>query len=322
MYTDEIITEFTSAWLKNLRFQRRYSEETQRAYAQDMHAFFQFLHEHTGAFVTREVLENIDLRTLRAWLANRQMQEKAKTSTARAISVVRQFYRYFTRHFKVRVAAIEHIRAPKRPEQLPRPLSLDQILELLAHIDQHHPHAWVRARDRALFMLLYASGMRIREALSLTGRDLPLTNQLSIVGKGHKARIIPLLPQLRESIETYLNLCPFSLDEARPLFIGIRGKAMSAQMAANILRQYRRHLGFPESASPHALRHSCATHLMENSHDIRAVQELLGHASLSSTQIYTKVSTKELMNVFQSTHPRAHKSPQKSSHNSDEHKDA
>ena len=227
-------------------------------------------------------------------------------STARALSAVRSFFRFLTKHGYFGNTALAHIRSPRVKVGLPRPLTVEQAKSLVDDIDISGEDFWIGCRNRALFTLLYSSGLRLGEALRLTRRQAPLASDTLLVeGKGKRERMVPILPIVGETLQEYIRLCPFVLDPDGPLFVGAKGGKLNPGIAQKSMRDYRRAIGLPETATPHALRHSCATHLMAASGDLRGIQELLGHASLSTTQVYTDVDTARLMKTYRNTHPRA-----------------
>lgn len=291
-------------WLVFLKTIKRYSTHTLEAYQQDISSFLQFLTAHEGRQVTLEMLTALSVTTLRSWLADRLKNGLNPRSTARALSAVKGFYRFLEQNHKVINAAIQAIKSPRLQKLLPRPLNLEQTSQLLDDIDLAAADIWVGDRDRAVIILLYATGMRISEALSLKADILPLSDRLTITGKGNKQRVVPILPEVINAIETYVRSCPFALSAGSPLFVGKKGGCLQPGIIQKTLRLYRRTVGLPESLTPHALRHTCATHLMEGSHDLRSIQELLGHASLSSTQIYTNLDHQQLLQAYRQFHPR------------------
>jgi integrase/recombinase XerC len=293
-------------WLEWLAHNKSSSAHTVTAYEIDIRHFFTFFSRHAGGEITFSLLEKISLRDLRSWLAARQNEKFTATSTARALSVVRSFFRYLEKQGRLSNAAIFHVRTPKLPKSLPKSLAEEQAMTSLDIIGSHHKEEWVMQRDVALLTLIYGCGLRISEALSLTPADVAgNAPTLSIRGKGNKERMIPLLPQVKEAIERYKKSCPYDLAADEALFRGQRGKALRPELFQKEIRQLRTALGLPDSATPHAFRHSFATHLLSSGGDLRTIQELLGHADLSTTQRYTKVDHERLLAVYNKTHPRA-----------------
>ncbi|HEX8840885.1 MAG TPA: tyrosine-type recombinase/integrase, partial [Sphingomicrobium sp.] len=254
-------------------------------------------------------LEPADLRSvtapdLRAFLAQRRGEGLAASSAARELSGVRAFLKYAAEQAGA-VAHLPRTRAPKRPRTLPRPASPDDALGLAENAAEAASAPWIGARDLAILLLLYGAGLRVAEALSLTARVLPIGATLRVTGKRSKTRVVPVVPAVSEAIEAYVRECPYPLSGDVPLFVGARGGPLNADLVRRSVAAARRRLGLPESLTPHALRHSFATHLLARGADLRALQELLGHASLSSTQIYTAVDAARLLDVYRHAHPRA-----------------
>ena len=282
---------------------RNMSPHTQDAYHHDVMNFLNFLHTHYNDTVSLDHLNTLTLQDARSWMAHRHAPLSAR-SNARAVAAVRHFWRFLQQHDFIQNDAFLLLKSPKRPISLPRPLSIDQTHELLDHIKNVSDIPWVSARDYALVMLLYGTGMRISEALSLTQKDRTQPT-LTIMGKGRRTRHIPLMMTVQRALCDYIDQCPFQ-GESAPLFYSVRGKPLSRFSAAKILRDYRASYDAPASLTPHALRHTCATHLMNNSKDLRGIQTLLGHASLSSTQIYTDLDMDTLLESYHAAHPRTH----------------
>jgi integrase/recombinase XerC len=293
-------------WVDWLKDAKKLSEHTVAAYENDLRQFLAFQNEHLGKNIVIEDLINLKVRDFRAWLAFRSTKQYDHRSTARALSVIRNFFRYLTKIGYPTNSALGTIRSPRIKIGLPRPLSVEQAKDLVEDIDMMAQEAWIGYRDQALFTLIYSCGLRLGEALNLTRKQAPLeAKTLLIQGKGNRERLVPVLPMVSEILKEYIRLCPHVFGPDSPLFLGAKGGKMNPAIAQKIMRNYRRAVGLPETATPHSLRHSCATHLMHTSGDLRSIQELLGHASLSTTQIYTDVDTARLMNVYQKAHPRA-----------------
>lgn len=250
-------------------------------------------------------LSSLHVSDFRAFLSKRRKDGLGPRSLARALSAVRSFFRFLDRHKGIRCEALAAVRTPKQPRSLPRPLSEDNARQVIDSIGDTAPEGWVAARDMAVLMLLYGGGLRISEALSLAAKDLNNGDMLRVIGKRNKERLVPLLPIVRTAIDQYLALCPYSPKGDAPLFLGVRGGRLGPRAVQAAMRQARIALGLPESATPHALRHSFATHLLGAGGDLRTIQELLGHASLSSTQLYADVDSALLLKTFQNAHPRA-----------------
>lgn len=228
-----------------------------------------------------------------------------RISTARAVCVLRSFYKFVSREQGIPLPVLSLLKSPRVKVGLPRPLSISDTQVMLETIEELSQTEWIGLRNKALFTILYATGMRISEALSLSRKMVPFTDRLTIQGKGRKQRVIPILPLINVAVEAYLKKCPYALSDEAPLFVGERGGPLHPSIAQKALKMYRRSVGLPEFVTPHALRHSCATHLLENSGDLRVIQELLGHASLNSTQGYTQVNQQQLIASFQKFHPRS-----------------
>jgi len=298
------VQEVVTDWQEWLRHVRRGSEHTIISYANDLNHFCQFLSEHLGGRVRMKHLEKVETKDIRAWLASRHHDYEA-SSTARALSTVKSFYRYLEKQRKFSNSAVFHTRGPKLKKALPKALAVDQAQQALETIGTQHEDDWVNKRDLALLVLIYACGLRISEALSLTYHDIPAGDSLSVTGKGNKQRIVPVLPIVKEAIAEYVSACPYPFTAKAPLFLGKRGKALDPAIFQLQLRKLRAALNLPESTTPHAFRHSFATHLLSAGGDLRSIQELLGHASLSTTQRYTHVDKTRLMNAYKNAHPRA-----------------
>lgn len=292
-------------WVVFLRAEKNLSPHTIRAYGGDITQFIIFLANHLGHAPSVNDLSAVDLRAFRAWMARKTMDGAAASSRARSLSGVKNLLSWMDKRGIMHNAAIRTVRSPKKPQKLPRPLQEAQALRVVQMDLPDREEDWTQARDRALFTLLYACGLRIDEALGLDMRDLPRDGYLRVLGKGRKERQVPVLAIVETMLAAYRAACPFAETPDRPLFMGVRGKRMRQQIAQKSMREMRVSLGLPETATPHALRHSFATHLLQNGANLREIQELLGHASLSTTQRYTAVDAKELMKVYNAAHPRA-----------------
>lgn len=294
-------------WIAHLRDERRFAANSAEAYERDVAAFLGFLQSHLSGEPSARDLAELEPRDLRAYLAYRRQgpDALADRSISRALAAIRSFYRYLERRHGVKNARLALVRGPKLKRPLPRPVSEGAARDLIAEAEEVASQEWVGARDAALITLLYAAGLRISEALALTGADQPLPEMLRVVGKGGKERIVPLLAAAREAVERYADLCPYALTEDAPLFRAVRGGALSPRMAQALMQRLRGRLGLPSSATPHALRHAFATHLLANGGDLRAIQDLLGHESLSTTQAYASVEAKKILQLYRRAHPRA-----------------
>ncbi len=281
------------------------SPHTLQAYQRDVLGFLGFLTQHTATVGGRDSLAAITVHDMRAWMAHLRGQKIAPRSLARKLSSVKSFYKWFAKREGIDPTIVLSTKAPKFQNKLPRPLAEDAAMDVIDTIELQSTTPWIAARDTAVITLLYACGLRISEALSLTGKAAPLAKTLHITGKGGKDRIVPVLQIARDAVEDYRRLCPFDLGSGDPLFRGARGGALTPRAIQKVMQNTRMQLGLPATATPHALRHSFATHLLSAGGDLRSIQELLGHANLSTTQAYTGVDTARLMEVYAQTHPKA-----------------
>jgi integrase/recombinase XerC len=291
-------------WASFLQHDRRRSPHTVRAYVATAHRFIDFLGRYRGGEIAPSALLSLGAPDLRAFLAHRRGEGLGAASAARELSAVRAFLGYAAEQ-QGHPVQLPRTRAPKRPRTLPRPAAPDEALELAENAADAASAPWIGARDLAILLLLYGAGLRVAEALSLTARILPIGTTLRVTGKRSKTRIVPVVPAVREAIEQYARECPYALTGESPLFLGARGGPLNADLVRRAVAAARRRLGLPDTLTPHALRHSFATHLLARGADLRALQELLGHASLSSTQIYTAVDAARLLDVYRHAHPRA-----------------
>lgn len=294
-----------AGFLAHIADARRLSPHTVRAYALTLEKFGDYLAVHLGGTVTAAGLAALSPADLRGFLSARRAEGLANVSVARDVSALRSFFAWARRHHRIEIAAAEVLKAPKVPRRVPRPVSPGDARDLVEVVGNNARLPWTAARDTAVLLLLYGAGLRIGEALGLRGDVLPLGETITVTGKRNKTRGVPLLPIVAEAIAEYLRLCPWPAAAAAPLFRGVRGGALDAGSVRAAVRAARPALGLPASATPHALRHSFATHLLARGADLRALQELLGHASLSSTQIYTAVDAARLLDAYRIAHPRA-----------------
>jgi len=293
-------------WLESLASERRLSENTLDAYERDSRQFLTFLTAHLGGPARIADIHTLRPADLRAFLASRRREGSGARSLGRHLAGLRSFLRYLERKGLVNAAAAGAIRAPKQPKSLPKPLTDRQALNLVTTGAQLQEEPWIAARDAAVLTLLYGCGLRISEALGLKPHDLtPGATTLRITGKGGKTRLVPLLQIVFDAVEAYRKLCPYHLDAEKPLFRGARGGPLQPAIVQREMQKLRSAFGLPETATPHALRHSFATHLLAGGGDLRTIQELLGHASLSTTQVYTGVDSSRLLDVYDRAHPRA-----------------
>jgi integrase/recombinase XerC len=297
-------------WLAHLADERRMSAKTLEAYRRDVGQFLAFLAEYRGAAPALADLAKLRPADVRAFLAARRAEGIGSRSLMRTLAGVRSFARYLERNGKGRVAALAAVRAPKVPRTLPKPLAIaaaKRITDVALRAGEAR-EPWIFARDAAVLALLYGSGLRIAEALSLKRQDAPAPHKSDAIivdGKGGKQRMVPVLPIVARLIADYVALCPHDLPGDGPLFVGAKGGPLSPRIIQLTMARLRGALGLPDTATPHALRHSFATHLLARGGDLRAIQELLGHASLSTTQVYTAVDTERLLEAYRSAHPRA-----------------
>ncbi len=304
---DEAVVAAVEAWRAWLANERRASAHTLAAYGRDLRAFLDFLAVHLGAPPTLADLDTLSLGDFRAFLAARAGAGLLPSSRARNLATIRGFFRFLERNGLGGNPAVRLLRTPKLGRSVPRALRVDEALASVDTVVDLSDEPWVAARDRALLLLLYGCGLRIGEALALNRRDAPRGDSLIVTGKGGKQRLLPILPVVRDAVADYLSVCPYPGDGAAPLFVGVRGARLDPAVVQRQMRRLRVALGLPETATPHALRHSFATHLLADGGDLRTIQELLGHASLSTTQRYTDVDTARLAAVHRRAHPRAKK---------------
>ena len=297
-------------WLSHLRSERRLSPKTLEAYARDVRQCLEFLCEHWGKRVTLPGFAALEAGDIRAFMAMRRAGDIGGRSLMRTLAGLRSFGRFLEREGKGNVGALSAIRAPRVGKSLPKPIQM-AAAKRFADADERAGEArdpWIWARDAAVMALLYGSGLRISEALGLRRRDVPLPGAgdvLIVTGKGNKTRMVPVLRNVLALVQDYVAMCPHSLPPEGPIFVGARGGPLKARIIQLTMERLRGALGLPDSATPHALRHSFATHLLSRGGDLRAIQELLGHASLSTTQIYTGIDTERLLEVYRAAHPRA-----------------
>jgi integrase/recombinase XerC len=292
-----------AAWLAG---ERRASAHTVAAYGRDLAFFLDFLTEHLGELPSLAAIDALRPADFRAYLARRAGEGIERSSLTRGLSVLRGFVRFLQRRGLASTTVLAALRSPKLPHGIPRPLTVDDATGSVNAAGEVASSQWQGRRDTAILALLYGCGLRISEALGLTRGEAPLGEMLAVTGKGGKQRLVPVLPAVREAMADYLAACPYPLTRDGPLFVGVRGGPLNPRQVQRQMEALRRHLSLPETATPHALRHSFATHLLGAGGDLRAIQELLGHASLSTTQRYTSVETERLLAVYDAAHPRAH----------------
>jgi integrase/recombinase XerC len=304
---DRTLANNIKDWWTWISDERRLSDHSLEAYRRDLSGFLTFLAGHRGETLSLATLEQIKRMDVRSWLAWRQKKGLSAVSTSRALSVVRNFFRWSGREGLLDNPIVQNMRNPKIPASVPKALTVGEMDDLIETMEDQEEQGWVAQRDIAIVTLLYGSGLRISEALSITPEQLPSTTNpiLVVKGKGKKERRVPLLPLVFEAIEAYLKASPFTPEADEPLFKGARGGPLGPRAVQKKLQHVRAYLGLPEKTTPHALRHSFATHLLGAGGDLRSIQELLGHASLSTTQRYTDVDTALLMDAYFKAHPRA-----------------
>ncbi len=304
--TADDLTGSVASWLSHMTYNRDASNATITAYRRDLDQFHAFLARHVGYPPALADLAALDLKTFRAFMAARRREGLNSRSLARTLSALRSFFRWMEAEELITGRAVMRVQIPKVPHSVPKPLTVDRAkavmdLGMAAELD------WVAARDTAVLLLLYGSGLRISEALGIKVKDAPVPGRdvLRIVGKGGKERLVPVLPVNQQAVASYLKLCPYPLDRDDPMFLGAKGGPLSPRIIQLLMERMRGALGLPATATPHALRHSFATHLLSAGADLRQIQELLGHASLSTTQVYTEVDRDRLLAVYDQAHPRA-----------------
>lgn len=300
---DHNLSLLAESWLNFLAIQRKYSANTIISYKRDVENFIKFINAHNGEAISLESLNMLKIADFRSWLANRINEGLAPRSNVRAISSVKSFLGFLTKKQNVNMDAINLLKRPKIPKLLPKPIEEKTILNFLnAEYFFEKDLLWITNRDRALYFLLYCTGLRINEALNIKTKDI--SSNIKICGKGKKERIVFLLPTVLEKIDAYVRTCPYDLSNGY-LFVGLKGKKLLAPYVDARLEKLRIIYNLPDHASAHAFRHSFATHLIQNGADLRSVQDLLGHESLSSTQIYTDVNDYNILKIYEKSHPLA-----------------
>jgi len=296
------VAPIAQAWLAKLKSERRLAPLTLEAYIRDITQFGTFLQEHLGGAATVAHLSSLDASDFRSFLARRRNDGIESRSLARQLSAIRSFFRHAERNGHFKCAALSAVRTPKIPHAVPRPLTEEQSQTLVTEPGLEHDKPWIQARDMAVLTLLYGCGLRISEALNLTVRQSE-SNPMTVLGKGGKARLVPLVPAAVEAIRNYRKLAPMPLLPSQPLFRGAKGGQLSPRIIQLLMERLRGAMNLPDTATPHALRHSFASHLLGNGADLRVIQDLMGHASLSSTQIYTEVNRKHLLEQYRKAFP-------------------
>ncbi len=301
------LADAVARWQESLGARRRLSDNTLEAYGRDVRQFLAFLTAHHGEPASPAILAGLTPADFRAFLARRKREGVGAATLARSMAGVRSLIRHLEKEGGASSAPASAVRTPKRPKRLPRPLDAHDAVAVTKSDSQLAEEPWVAARDAAVLALLYGAGLRVGEALALDRGDAPPPGggTLRVTGKGGKTRLVPVLPVVAEAVADYLRLCPYAAGPQDPLFFGVRGKRLDARLVQLAMERLRGALGLPPSATPHALRHSFATHLLGRGGDLRTIQELLGHASLSTTQVYTGIDAARLLEVYDRAHPRA-----------------
>jgi len=294
-------------WLSTLSNERRLAALTLEAYERDTRQFFAFLTGHLGGAPAITDISDLRPVDLRAFLAHRRQAGAGPRTLARALAAIRSFLRYLEKRGQASAAGAKALRAPKQPKSLPKPLSANDARRVVSAEGQLAEEPWIAARNAAVLTLLYGCGLRISEALGLDGSALSggAESALRVTGKGGKTRLVPVIPAASQAVAAYRKLCPYHLEAGSPLFRGAKGGPLAPAIVQREMKNMRAALGLPDTATPHALRHSFATHLLGRGGDLRTIQELLGHTSLSTTQIYTGVDTARLLEIYEAAHPRA-----------------
>lgn len=306
MILDHTLQQYYTAWLDWLAGERAFSSHTVTAYRIDLEKFFAFIYHHKGEPISATLLQALSLQDFRSWLASRQRAQRAITSSKRATSALRSFFSYTARHYALENHALHALVTPKKPQPLPKALSIEASLDAISHIGAFSRNDWLAKRDIALLLLIYGCGLRISEALSITCGNFEGAGQLTVKGKGNKERSVPLLPSVIRAIQDYLAICPYPVHKDRKIFLGERGKPLQPAVYQKQVRVLRRSLGLPEHTTPHSFRHSFATHLLQagDKGDLSTVQELLGHKTVASTERYLKLDVNYMLQAYSDTHPR------------------
>ena len=294
-------------WLGNLKEVRNLSDNTLISYKHDVKSFIEFISTHTGSEVSIKYLNDMKISDFRSFLSYLRNKDISSTSIARIISSLKSFFNYLLNINLIESTVVQSLRTPKQKKSLPRPISSELAIETIKHAQDMEKEKWIGLRNKSILMLLYGCGLRISEALNLNFEDINENDYLIIKGKGNKERMVPLMDYVKNDIENYIHECPKNFMKDDPLFVGKRLDRLSPRIIQYVLEKIRHNLSLPETATPHALRHSFATHLLDSGGDLRTIQELLGHSSLSTTQKYTKVETEKLYDAYSKTHPLAKK---------------
>lgn len=299
------LTRALADWLDHQRALKGAANNTVTAYQTDVLGFLSFMTQHNGEAQGLGPVSRISVSDMRSWMAHERGRGVSARSLARSLSAVKSFYRWLADREGFEPTAVLSTRSPKFQKKLPRPLAVDAARAMIDTVEMQSNEPWIATRDVAVVTLLYGCGLRISEALGLTGSQVPLPATLRIIGKGGKERLVPVIPAARAAVDAYLRECPFSIEPDEVIFRGTRGGPLYPKAIQTAMARSRMQLGLPATATPHAMRHSFATHLLNAGGDLRSIQELLGHASLSTTQAYTAVDTARLMEVYDAAHPKA-----------------
>ena len=294
-------------WLGNLKEVRNLSDNTLISYKHDVKSFIEFISTHTGSEVSIKYLNDMKISDFRSFLSYLRNKDISSTSIARIISSLKSFFNYLLNTNLIESTVVQSLRTPKQKKSLPRPISSELAIETIKHAQDMEKEKWIGLRNKSILMLLYGCGLRISEALNLNFEDINENDYLIIKGKGNKERMVPLMDYVKNDIENYIHECPKNFMKDDPLFVGKRLDRLRPRIIQYVLEKIRHNLSLPETATPHALRHSFATHLLNSGGDLRTIQELLGHSSLSTTQKYTKVETEKLYDAYSKAHPLAKK---------------
>ena len=294
-------------WLNYLSNIKKLSQNSVVSYKNDLSKFFIFFQDYIEKNIGLKEIESIKISEFRSFLTYRRNSEISSNSIARNISALKSFFRFLIKNNKIKGSSVFNLKSPKLKKSLPRPINVDLAIQVIKQAEEIEDEKWIGLRNKAILILLYGCGLRISEALSLNYDDVQNEDHILIKGKGEKERIVPMMPYIKKGIENYLEACPKEIISGEALFIGKRFSRLSPRIIQYALEKIRTALSLPETATPHALRHSFATHLLDSGGDLRTIQELLGHSSLSTTQKYTKVETSKLLDIYKKSHPLAKK---------------
>ncbi len=294
-------------WINHLINIKKLSQNSVISYKNDLSKFLIFFQDYIEKNIGLKEIENIEISEFRSFLTHRRNSEISSNSIARNISALKSFFRFLIKNNKIKESSVFNLKSPKLKKSLPRPINVDLAIQVIKQAEEIEDEKWIGLRNKAILLLLYGCGLRISEALSLNHDDIQNEDHILIKGKGEKERIVPMMPYIKKGIENYLEACPKEIVSGDALFIGKRFSRLSPRIIQYALEKIRTTLSLPETATPHALRHSFATHLLDSGGDLRTIQELLGHSSLSTTQKYTKVETSKLLDTYKKTHPLAKK---------------